>query len=81
MGPFGMLCGAVAAALTPFGTLLGPLGKHSELPWTPSDAGGRLVGSHQVLQQKTNKLAEAFVEKRKGGLQNSSASTIFCEKA
>ena len=52
MAPFGMLCGAVAAALTPFGSLLGPLGEPSELPWTPSDAGGRLVGSHQVLQQK-----------------------------
>ena len=26
MAPFGMLCGAVAAALTPFGRLLGPLG-------------------------------------------------------
>ena len=26
MAPFGMLCRAVAAALTPFGSLLGPLG-------------------------------------------------------
>ena len=52
MAPFGVLCGAVGAALTPFGTLLGPLGEPSELPWTPSGAGGRLVGSHQVLQQK-----------------------------
>ena len=40
MAPFGVLCGAVAAALRPFGTLLGPLGEPSELPWTPSDAGG-----------------------------------------
>ena len=24
----------------------------SELPWTPSDAGGRVVGSHQISQQK-----------------------------
>ena len=46
MGPFGMLCGAVAAALTPFGNLLVPLGEPSELPWKPSDAGGRVVGSH-----------------------------------
>ena len=52
MAPFGVLCGAVAAALTPFGSLLGPLGEPSELPWTPSDAGGRVVGSHQVLQPK-----------------------------
>ena len=46
MAPFGMLCGAVAAALTPFGTLLGSLGEPSELLWTPSDAGGRVVRSH-----------------------------------
>ena len=52
MAPFGVLCGAVAAALTPFGSLLGPLGEPSELPWKPSDAGGRLVVSHQVLQPK-----------------------------
>ena len=52
MASFGVLCGAVAAALTPFGSLLGPLGEPSELPWTPSGAGGRVVGSHQVLQQK-----------------------------
>ena len=26
MAPFAVLCGAVAAALTPFGRLLGPLG-------------------------------------------------------
>ena len=52
MAPLGMLCGDVAAALTPFGTLLGPLGEPSELPWTPSDAGGRVAGSHQVLQPK-----------------------------
>mgnify|MGYP005714624459 FL=1 len=52
MAPFGVLCGAVGAALTPFGSLLGSLGEPSELPWTPSGAGGRVVGSHQVLQQK-----------------------------
>ena len=52
MAPLGVLCGAVAAALKPFGTLLGPLGKRSEFSWTPSDARGRVVGSHQVLQQK-----------------------------
>ena len=52
MGPFGRLCGAVAAALTPFGSLLGALGQPSELPWTQIDAGGRVVGSHQVLQPK-----------------------------
>ena len=52
MSPFGLLCGAVAAALPPFRSLLGPLGEPSELPWTPSDAGGRVVGSHQVLQPK-----------------------------
>ena len=46
MAPFGMLCGAVAAALTPFGTLLEPLGEPLELSWTPRDAGGRVVGSH-----------------------------------
>ena len=40
MPPFAVLCGAVAAALTPFGTLLEPLGEPSELPWTPRDAGG-----------------------------------------
>ena len=46
MPPFGVLCGAVAAALIPFGSLLRPLGEPSELPWTPRDAGGRVVGSH-----------------------------------
>ena len=46
MPPFGMLCGAVAVVLKPFGSLLGPLGEPSELPWTPNDAGGRVVGSH-----------------------------------
>ena len=34
------------ACLGPLGTPLGPLGNPSELPWTPSDAGGRVVGSH-----------------------------------
>ena len=52
MASFGVLCGAVAAALIPFGCLLGPLGEPSELPWTPSDAGGRVVGSQQVTQPK-----------------------------
>ena len=44
MAPFGMLCGAIAAALKPFGSLLGHLGEPSELPWTPGDAGSRVVG-------------------------------------
>ena len=48
MAPFGVLCVAVAAALKPFGSLLGPLGEPLELPWTPSDAGGRVVGSHKA---------------------------------
>ena len=52
MAPFGMICGAVAAALTPFGSLLGPLGEPSELAWTRSGAGGRVVRSQQVLQPK-----------------------------
>ena len=34
------------------GSLLGPLGRPSEVPWTPSDSGGRVVGSHQVSQPK-----------------------------
>ena len=50
--PAPCLLEAVAAALKPFVSLLVPLGEPSELPWTPSDAGGRVVGSHQVLQQK-----------------------------
>ena len=44
----GSLWDHVAIILEPFGTLEKP----SELPWTPSNAGGRLMGSHQVLQQK-----------------------------
>ena len=51
LGPLGVFCGAVAAALTPFGSLLAPLGKPSELPWAPSDAGGRVVGPHQIFNQ------------------------------
>ena len=35
----------------PFGMILGSFWG-SELPWTPSDAGGRVVGSHQTSQQK-----------------------------
>ena len=34
-----------------FGMILGSFWG-SELPWTPSDAGGRVVGSHQISQQK-----------------------------
>ena len=34
-----------------------------------------------IFQAKTAKLAGAFIKKRKGGVQNSSASTIFFEKA
>ena len=62
MASFGVLCGAVAAALTHFGSLLGPLGEPSELPWTPSGAGGRVVGSPSFAT-KTSKLAEPFVKK------------------
>ena len=51
MAPFGVLCGAVAAALTPFGSLLGPLGEPSELPWAARHAGGRVVRPHPDLQQ------------------------------
>ena len=36
---------------------------------------------HTTFWTKTSKLAEAFVKKWKGGPQNSSASTIFFEKA
>ena len=63
MAPFGMLCGAVAAAVTPFGNLLGPLGEPSELPWTPSDAGGRGCGVTLSFARKTSKFDEAFVKK------------------
>ena len=63
MAPFGVLCGAARAALTPFGSLLGPLGEPSELPWTPSGAGGRVVGSHQVLQQKQANLLKDSLKK------------------
>ena len=52
LGPLGVLCGAVAAALIPSGSLLGALGEPSELPWTPSDAGDRVVETQQVLQPK-----------------------------
>ena len=50
-----------------------------ELYWTPSGAGGRVVG-HTKFWTKTSKLAEAFLKKWKGGPQNSSAST-FCWKS
>ena len=51
MALFRMLCGAVAAALRPVGSVLRPLGMPSELPWTPSDAGGRVVGHSKFCNQ------------------------------
>ena len=47
-GHFGMILVNFVMTLEP----LGPLGKPSGLPWTPSGAGGRVLGSHPVLQQK-----------------------------
>ena len=81
MASFGVLCGAVAAALTPFGSLLGPLGEPSELPWTPSDAGGRLVGSHQVLQPKRANSLKHSLKNEKVDLKTRSPAPFFFEKA
>ena len=77
MAPFGALCGAVAAALKLFESLLGPLGKRSELPWTPSDAGGRVVGSHQVLQQKQANLLKHSSKNEKVDLNTRAPAPFF----
>ena len=76
----GRLCGAVAAALTSFGRLLGPLGEPSGLPWKPSDAGARLMGSHQVLQPKQANLPEHSAKNEKVELKTRAPAPFFLKK-
>ena len=63
--------------LETFGTPWKPFGAplDAKWRWRPS------CGVTPNFVRKTSKLAEAFVKKWKGGPQNSSASTIFFEKA
>ena len=62
--------------LETFGTPWRPFGApfNDKWRWRPN------CGVTPSVATKTSKFAEAFVEKRNGGLQNSTASTIF-EKA
>ena len=63
--------------LETFGTPWKPFGAplDARWRWRPS------CGVTPNFARKTSKLAKAFVKKWKGGVQNSSASTIFFEKA